>query len=410
MLTAPSSFEVQGHRGTATSWQTLGQWSYDLNAGRDELPAAVKTKIAALVQGEKDERVRIRKVYEFLQANTRYISIQLGIGGWQTFPASTVAATGYGDCKALTNYCKALLQAADVTAYCALVRADAPDIRTEFPSTQFNHVVLCVPLTKAAKADTVWLECTSQTNAFNYMGSFTGNRHALLLTPAGGKLVQTPRYGMAENRQERRADVYIDAQGNATATIRTLRTGLEQEYANQLLHNLSPAEQKNKVADRLPLPNFTITKFNLAAGTTTAVPTMVETLGLTVPNLAPPSGKRVFLTPNLLSRSSALPAAVGERRADIWLENAFVHSDTIRIHVPAGMKPESLPAPVKLTTAFGTYSSQIQTLPDGTLQYVRQLRMPQTRFARTEYAAYVEFRRKISAADKSQLVFVKTES
>ncbi|PJJ58942.1 DUF3857 domain-containing protein [Hymenobacter chitinivorans] len=410
VLTAPSNFEVQGHRGAATSWQTLGQWSYELNAGRDELPAAVKTKIAALVQGEPDERARIRKVYEFLQANTRYISIQLGIGGWQTFPAATVAATGYGDCKALTNYCKALLQAADVTAYCALVRADAPDIRTEFPSTQFNHVVLCVPLTKAAKADTVWLECTSQTNAFNYMGSFTGNRHALLITPAGGKLVRTPRYGMAENRQERRADVYLDAQGNATATIRTLRTGLEQEYANALLHNLSAVEQKNKIADRLPLSGFTITKFNLASGVATPIPTMVETLGLTVPNLAPPSGKRVFLTPNLLSRSSSLPAAVGERQADIWLDNAFVHSDTIRIHVPAGLKPESLPAPVKLTTAFGTYTSQVQTLPDGTLQYVRQLRMPQTRFARTEYAAYVEFRRKISAADKSQLVFVKTES
>jgi hypothetical protein len=410
VLTAPTAFEVQGHRGTLTSWQTLGQWTYDLNAGRDELPAALKTRVASLVQGETDERARIRKVYEFLQTNTRYISIQLGIGGWQTFPASSVAANGYGDCKALTNYCKALLQAADVTAYCALVRADEPDIRTDFPSSQFNHVILCVPLTKAAKADTVWLECTSQTNPFNYMGSFTGNRHALLLTPAGGKLVRTPRYGAAENRQERRADVYLDAQGNATATVRTLRTGLEQDYSNALLHGLSAAEQKKKIGDRLPLSNFSIAKFSLVAGAPTPIPSMIETLGLTLPNFAPASGKRVFMTANLLSRWSALPAAVGERHSDIWLDNAFAHSDTVRIHVPAGMKPESLPTPVKLTTAFGSYSSQVQTLPDGTLQYVRQLRMPLTHFARTEYAAYVEFRRKISTADKAQVVFLKTDS
>jgi hypothetical protein len=81
----------------------------------------------------------------------------------------------------------------------------------------------------------------------------------------------------------------------------------------------------------------------------------------------------------------------------------------VRIHVPAGFQPETLPAPVQLTTAFGTYSTQIQTLPDGTLQYVRQLHMPRTRFPRTDYPAYVEFRRKISAADKAQLVLLKNE-
>ncbi|TGE23268.1 DUF3857 domain-containing protein [Hymenobacter metallicola] len=410
VLTAPTEFEVQGHHGKLTSWQTLGEWTYQLNAGRDELPPAIKARIASLVQGETDERARIRKVYEFLQANTRYISIQLGIGGWQTFPASSVAANGYGDCKALTNYCKALLQAANITSYCALVRADEPDIRTEFPSSQFNHVVLCVPLAKAAKPDTVWLECTSQTTAFNYMGSFTGNRHALLLTPSGGKLVRTPSYGAAENRRERRADVYVDAQGNATASIRTVRTGLEQDRYNFLFHSLDPAEQKKRIADVLPLANFSIAKFSLAPGAPAAVPSMVESLALTLPNFAPPSGKRVFVSANLLSRWASLPATVGERQADIWLDNAFAYSDTIRIHVPAGMKPESLPSPVKLTTTFGSYSSQIQTLADGTLQYVRQLRMPVAHFARTDYPAYVEFRRKISAADKAQVVFVKNES
>ncbi|QIL77212.1 DUF3857 domain-containing protein [Hymenobacter sp. HDW8] len=409
VLTAPTAFEVQGHRGALTSWQTLGQWNYDLNAGRDVLPADVKARIAALVKDVPDERARIRKVYEYLQANTRYISIQLGLGGWQTFPASAVSATGYGDCKALTNYCMALLKAADVTAYCALVRADEADIRTEFPSNQFNHVVLCVPL-KAAKADTVWLECTSQNQAFGYMGSFTGNRHALLLTPAGGKIVRTPRYGAVENRRERRADLYLDAQGTATVSVRTMRTGQEQDYQSQLLHGLSPADQKKQIAESLPLPNFSITKFNLAPDRRTALPAVIETLGLTLPNFAPPSGKRAFLTPNLLSRLPALAAPVGERRADIWLDHAFSHADTVRIHVPAGFQAETLPPPVQLTTAFGTYSSQIQTLPDGTLQYVRRLHMPRTRFPRTDYPAYVEFRRKISTADKAQLVLLKNEA
>ncbi|TGE07902.1 DUF3857 domain-containing protein [Hymenobacter fodinae] len=410
VYTAPSSFEVQGHTGMLTSWQTLGQWNYELNQGRDELPEAVRTKIAALVQQEPDERARIRKVYEWLQANTRYVSVQLGIGGWQTFPASSVASNGYGDCKALTNYCQALLKAASLPSYCALVRADAPDIRTDFPSQQFNHVVLCVPLQKAAKPDTVWLECTSQTNPFGYMSSFTGNRHALLITPQGGKLVRTPQYGAPDNRRERRTDVYVDATGNATASIFTRRTGLEQDMYAQLTHALNPADQKKYIAEHLPFSNFSISKLAYTADQRATVPALTETLGLTLPGWASVSGKRAFLTPNLLSRWSALPATVGERRTPIWLDNAFTYTDTVRIHVPAGFRPESLPTPVQLTTAFGTYSSQLQPLPDGTLLYVRRLLMPRTRFAPSDYPAYREFRRKISAADKAQVVLVKTDA
>jgi len=409
VATAPTSFEVQGHAGSLTSWQQLGQWNYELNAGRDELPEAMRARVAALVQGETDERARIRKVYEFLQANTRYISIQLGLGGWQTFPANVVSSNGYGDCKALSNYGKALLSAAGITGYCALVRADAPDIRTEFPSSQFNHVILCVPLTKSARPDTVWLECTSQTMPFNYMGSFTGNRHALLLTPKGGQLVRTPRYGMAENRRERRADVFLTATGSATAAIRTVHTGQEQDRLSSVMDNLDPGQQKKLITESLALGNFSITKFNLTANRKQALPAVTETLDLTLPTFASVSGKRLFLAPNLLSRMPAVANSVGGRQTDVWLSHAYAFSDTVRIHVPAGLRPENLPAPVELTTPFGTYSMQVQTLADGTLQYVRRLQMPRTRFSHTEYQGYVDFRRKINAADKAQVVLLKTD-
>ncbi len=409
---APGPFEVQGHRGAATSWQSLGQWSYELNAGRDALPPALAAKVAALVSGVADPRLRARRVYELLQGSTRYISVQLGLGGWQTFPASAVAGSGYGDCKALSNYAVALLGAAGVPAYAALVRAgaDEPDVRADFPSTQFNHVVVCVPPAKGGPADTLWLECTSQTNAFGYMGGFTGNRHALLLTPAGGKLVATPRYGPAENRQVRRLDLFLDATGSATATARTLRTGQEQDLYAGLLHELGPVEQKKYVTDHLRLPTFTLTRLSLVAAPAGPMPGVVEHLALALPGFAPPSGKRVFINPNLLSRLPALPAQVGERQSDLWLDHASLHADTVRLHLPAGFHPETLPAPVQLSTAYGTYASQYAALPDGTIQYVRRLELKRGHLPKTAYAGYFDFRRKISAADKMQVVLLKTES
>jgi hypothetical protein len=184
---APATFEVQGHAGSLASWQSLGQWTYELGHGRDALPPALTAKMAQLMVTDPDPRARARKVYELLQSSTRYVSVQL----------------------ALSNYTCALLKAAGLPAYVALVGAgaDHADVRPSFPSSQFNHVILCMPLAAhgTTPADTVWMECTSQTEAFGYMGSFTGNRHALLLTPEGGRLVATPRYGAQANRQQRRS-------------------------------------------------------------------------------------------------------------------------------------------------------------------------------------------------------------
>lgn len=408
---APGIFEVQGYKGNASTWQGLGQWSYDLNANRDQLPPATVAKVVALVQGAPDVRTRVQRVYEMLQSSTRYISIQLGIGGWQTFPASSVATNGYGDCKALSNYTQAMLNAAGVPAYVALVGAGRTraDLRPDFPSAQFNHVIVCVPMT-TPKVDTLWLECTSQIEAFGYMSSFTGNRHALLVTPQGGKLVSTPRYDVRHNRLERRIDLFLDATGSATATARTLRTGLEQDQYAGLLHDLAPAEQKKYVTERLKLPTFTLTRFNLAAASTPTAPAVVENLGLTLPGFAPPTGKRAFVNPNLLSRLPALPALIGERQAELWLPDASLHTDTVRLHLPAGFKPEALPTAVKFSADYGTYSNNFQTLPDGTVQYIRRVELKCAHLPRTAYNGYVDFRRKISVADKAQVVLVKTES
>jgi len=415
---APTTFEVQGYAGAMDSWQTMGLWNYKLGEGRDVLPPALTAKMAQLLVTSPDPRDRARKVYEFLQSSTRYVSIQLGLGGWQTAPASSVATGGYGDCKALSNYTRALLKAAGLPAYVALVGAGANhgDVRASFPSSQFNHMILCMPLAGhgTTPADTVWLECTSQTDAFGYMGTFTGNRHALLLTPEGGRLVATPRYGAQANSQLRRTDLWLEANGGAKATVRTRRLGLAQDIYAQLLHDAAPEDQKKYVANRLRLSHFTLTSLRLAAAPTKALPGVVETMGLELASVGTAAGRRLLLAPNLLGRLSPLPAQVGARQTPLALPTPGLYQDTVRLHVPTGFRVENLPQPTQLTTAYGTYSSACTALPDGTLQYVRQLetRRPagSATLPATRYTDYQDFRRKVSQADNAQVVLVKTDA
>ena len=235
VLLGPTKFSMGGYKGDMSDWEGLSSWYYNLNKGRDALPEPAAEAVRTEVQGISDKRERIKRVYEYMQSKTRYVSVQLGIGGWQTLEASHVDQYGWGDCKALTNYTKALLKSVDIPSYEALVKAGATisPIEDDFPTSQFNHVILAVPV----ESDTVWLECTSQTDPFNYLGSFTGNRKVLIVNEEGGALVNSQQFRAEDNLELNRAEISLDENGSAKAIINTVLTGME--YTRLILSLLS---------------------------------------------------------------------------------------------------------------------------------------------------------------------------
>ncbi|WP_242916300.1 DUF3857 domain-containing protein [Pontibacter liquoris] len=402
--TAPVTFEVEGYQGNMQTWKDYGQWINKLNSGRDMLPEATNQKLQTLVANSKTPEEKIHKVYDYLQANTRYVSIQLGIGGWQPFEASFVDSKGYGDCKALTNYTQAMLQAVGITSYQALIRAgdEMPDILTEFPSQQFNHVVLCVP----QERDSLWLECTSQNKAAGYAGSFTGNRHALLITPEGGKLVKTPAYGTSENKQIRSIRVTLDEKGNGTAQVKTLFSGEQSEERSEAVHNAKPDEQKKWLYSQVKVPAFDITSYKWEEKKA-AVPSVTENLELALRQYAIVSGKRLFLKPNLMNKWTYTPASKEKRLTEVVMRGiAFQDVDTVAFALPPGFTLEYQPQDVHLNTAFGEYHATTKVSGQQVL-YIRRLQMPKGRFKPETYPQLTEFLNKLVSSDNQQIVFVK---
>ena len=255
---APSVFELQGYSGDMSTWEGYGKFMYQLIKGRDILPAETKKKVHELTDTIKGEREKIFALYDFLQKNTRYISIQLGIGGWQPFEASYVAEKKYGDCKALSNYMIALLKEAGITAkYVEIYGGKShPPFNEDFSSFQSNHVISCVPLGK----DTIWLECTSQTKAPGYMGSFTGNRKAVIIDETGGHVVNTPVYKVDDNTQVRIVKAVADEQGNLQAEITNTYRGIQQELPQSLMYDASKKERKEYLNQMFNLPMYEVLK------------------------------------------------------------------------------------------------------------------------------------------------------
>src|SRR5690606_3862327 len=138
-------FKLEGVEGDAASWQSFGKWMHDnLLVGTNALSDETKSTIRTLVGAEKDPIAKARIVYQYMQSKTRYVSIQLGIGGWKPMLAKDVDRLGYGDCKALTNYTKALLDAVGVQSHYAVIYGDEQkrSLNPDFVSMQGNHVIL----------------------------------------------------------------------------------------------------------------------------------------------------------------------------------------------------------------------------------------------------------------------------
>ena len=400
---APVDFEFGGYAGKMDTWENFAKWQADLNRGRDVLSEETKQTIRELTKNATTTEEKTRILYEYLQSKTRYVGIQLGIGGLQPFEAKTVEETGYGDCKALSNYTVALLKEAGIKAYYTTIMGGdyAPAVDANFPSDQSNHIIVGVPNQK----DTIWLECTSQTNPFGYLGNFTGDRYGLMITENGGKLVRTPTYTAEQNSQSRTADVFIEMTGDAKAIVKTIYQGLQYENGNLnfILDNQFD-DQKKWVQSNTQIPSFDINSFSIKS-VKNRIPEAIVTLDLTLKRYASVSGKRIFITANLMNRSTFIPEKAENRKTSIVRRMAYIDSDTIHYHFPDGLYPEFLPESVNLKSRFGEYEVRYK-MDDKGLTYIRRIRMNKGEFPPDSYQELIDFYKSISKADNTKIVFM----
>ncbi|MFM8740898.1 MAG: transglutaminase-like domain-containing protein, partial [Cytophagales bacterium] len=403
VIFSPSQFEYAGYAGSMTSWQELGKWQIMLNEGRGVLPEETKLKLRELTKNLPNVEAKAKVLYEYLQNKTRYVSIQRGIGGFQPFDATTVDKTGYGDCKALSNYMVALLKEAGLKGYYTQIYAGDNNrpVPRDFTIDYFNHIIVALPNGK----DTLWMECTSQTAPFGYLGKFTGNRYALMITETGGALVRTPRYDQSKNLQTTQANVVLDAQGNAKASIKSTYTGLQFENGNlDYYTNLSAEEQRKWLEKNIHIPSFEIATFNMQARKE-KIPTAEVLLELNLNRYSSVSGKRLFLTPNLMNRSSYVPEKLEKRKYIVSRTLPYIDIDSITYSIPDVLYPELTPQPIKISSRFGEYESMVK-FDQGKLTYVRRLKMNSGEFPAESYNELIDFYKTINKADNLKLVFL----
>jgi transglutaminase-like putative cysteine protease len=397
---APEQFAFYRTKGRATNWNELGKWIYtDLIKNRQTLDPAVVSEMKSLVADLKTDKEKAKKIYEYMQHKTRYISVQIGIGGFQPMFASDVQRLGYGDCKALVNYTQSLLKAVNINSMYCVVNAGnyKQQMDPDFASMdQGNHVILCLPLEK----DTTWLECTSQTVPFGYLGDFTDDRTVLACTEEGGKLLRTPALKTGMNEIRRLADLKIDPAGNISGSLNTTFKGSRYDTYEAIIHK--PQAEKVKAlkayydVDNINFENVKITQDKSESPTTT------ENLSIRIASYVPVNNKSAYLLVNPFNK---LPVTrtVANRKLALHINRGYTDYDEVTYHLPEGFDVEYKPKDLDIKNSYGSFSSSIKK--DGsTLVYIRKFVLYDGTHPAKDYEAFAGFMNEIANADRNKVI------
>ena len=398
------NFNLEGEDGTAKSWQEFGKWYYDeILAGTTQLAPETITTIKALVGNETNPIKKAKLIYDYVQKKSRYVSIQVGIGGWKPMLANDVDRLGYGDCKALTNYTRALLDVVGVSSYNTILYGDTykKNIQSDFVSIQGNHMILAIP----NESDYIWLECTSQDDPFGYQGKFTDDRTVLIIKPTGGEIVQTKSYEDKGNLQNSKGTYSIDVQGNFSGNIIIASEG--SQYSNKAhLESSQPNEKEIHYKEYWSnINNLKLAKINFFNDKEKIA--FTENIALNAINYAAISGTKMIFPVNAYNKFTGSVKRIRNRKNPFEIQRGYVDTDEVEIILPTGFSIEFLPSNFELNSKFGDYKAEIIKKDATHLVYKRTLSINKGFYSNTEYDQYRLFTEQISRNDNAKIILTK---
>lgn len=353
VITTLDKVSLEGIKGEFTNWEQLGTWYYsNFVKGTETLNTEVVDKAKELTSGVTEDIAKAKILYEYMQSHTRYISIQLGIGGWKPMLANDVNRLNYGDCKGLSNYYRALLKAVGVESYPVVVHGSSTpvDIREESVCLQGNHMFIAIPLKNGGYQ---WVECTNNQKPFGFIGGFTDNRKVLVVKEYGSEVVSTKTYSAEESTQVSYNSYLLKPNGDIEATIDIISKGIQFDSRAHMFY--ANSTDKEKYYKRM-FSAFTINQFStLNVLINSKDISLEEKISFIAPKYATKLGNRLVFSLNAWNASNITLTSSKNRKQPLYISSSWKDIDTIEVVVPDGYSVDNLPDNISLVTKYGEY-------------------------------------------------------
>jgi len=214
---------------TGASWHTMATQYSQIVDGRAKSDA-VQSIVQGLVAGKTSQSDKEAAILDYIDREVRYTGIEFGEAAIVPHDPSETLALKYGDCKDKATLLVAMLRAADIPSYVALLNAGSRlDVPTDLPGMGlFDHAIVYIPA--SSKAPELWIDATDQYARLGQLPINDQGRRALIARSETNALIKTPESTSRDNVLLELREIRLSENGPATVIEKTMPHGVFESH------------------------------------------------------------------------------------------------------------------------------------------------------------------------------------
>ena len=374
---------------TFQSWEEVGNWYNGLQQDRLKPTPEIRAKAEELTKDAKDDKAKLQAIYNYVSTQFHYIGVSFGIGRYQPHSATEVLANQYGDCKDKHTLLAALLAAAGIKVYPALISSQQaldPDVPSP---AQFDHVISAVPEGNSF----LWLDTTPEVAPLAYLLSPLRDKQALLISSEKpSSLVTTPKDALGEPTEHFVIHAKLNDNGTLEGKVERELSGTDGEILLRLAFRRVPLPQWKDLVQQVSYASgFGGEVSEVTAGSPEKTQEPFHfSYTYTRKDFPDWSNRRVVCA----VPPFGLPILDTKPSHPVWLGSAERLHYESHMELPKGYSPE-LPAAVDLKEDFAEYHSSY-SVKDGILTADRILVVKLREVPVENYETYKRFAKAVA--------------
>ena len=388
---------------TFKTWEEVGRWYADLQNPQVAVSADLQSKADELTKGLSTEEDKARALYNYVSTKFRYVSLSFGVGRFRPHSADEVLANQYGDCKDKHTLFAALLKAAGIQAWPALIGAGMkldPDVPSP---AQFNHVITVI----AGRQGKFWVDTTPEVAPFGLLLPTLRDQKALLVsTDVPPAIVSTPAIPPFPASQILDVQATLSSEGTLTGHFDVTLRGDDELLLRSVFHQVPPARWLELVQQLVRSDGFAGAVSNVDADSPDALAKPFHySFDYTRTDYSDWQNHRV--SPPLLPLLLLTPDNSGSHAEPFFVGAPGEYRYRTRMNLPKNYSAD-IPIAENVHTEFADFESSY-LLKDNELTASRRLVIKQQKIPFATWDAYRKFAQDV-ADDHNKFIDLKTLS
>jgi len=399
--------EAQTNNGSTVYFNTLGdlyKWYRQLvlNIGDDK--SLLQQKANEITAGATDDIQKIKKVFNWVQHNIRYIAFEDGIAGFKPAKANDVLNKKYGDCKGMANLTRGLLQALGYDARLCWIGTNHIAYDYSTPSMAVDNHMICALLYKGKK---YFLDATETNIGFDEYAERIQGRQVLIEDGDKYILDRVPSVTPEQNIQLEKIALTFDGTENLQGTVNISYKG---ESRSDLLMRIQGTKKDNlqkSLSDYLAEQNNNYEIIDLNTGALLGIDSVLHIkYNVKHKGAASSFGKEIYLEADYRKELDGFTIDTANRSLDVMLPYKINLVTESLISVPAGYKIGQLPAN-KEWKHPNIYVAISYNKKGDKIEYKKQIKVPDIMLKKKSFSEWNKLIKELSTYYREQIIFEK---